>query len=305
MNRHANERAQQRIRKLEVVLAVSALFFYLLCFVTTASAEAPRAVAAIGPVGNRSVTITPEDRHGDYLKDVVAIPLESKSLNSAIFDKPVADEMSEKFNAFNREYEAREPYRLNEREHYMRYEQANKDLAEWTLKKLLQYHFEHTLKDNLESSVKRAARESRSASDQSAAKAVVAISELHKAIRSTTFNLGPETKTRFKYDFPSGLMRLGMTSPLVDANMDYHTKSVNQTIGTVGQPEKLSLGMSKNLEFASASTGLSYGLLNETLNYGVNKRLAGPLSCQVDQAHNMRDTSKDETMFRVNFGTRF
>jgi hypothetical protein len=127
-------------------------------------------------------------------------------------------------------------------------------------------------------------------------------------------NFGKDTKTKFKYDFPSGMMRLGLTSPIVDANIDYHVVASPARIGSISSgSEKLSLSMNKNLDFLKASTNFRYGLLEESMNYGVTKQLVqyggssggGSLSAQVDQRHGLKDTSRDETLVRLNFGTSF
>ncbi len=284
---------QSHIRKLEIAMAMLALVFYALCL-ASATAFAQDSIHELKP----------EPRNGDYLKAVAGAPTEG-SLNSKIFDKTIANEMTQKFNSFNDAYELRQAYQLNSINDYANYQKSNQDLAEWTIKKLLQYHFEQTIKSGEESAKKNIQEQANRKDDQTAAKAVLAISRVQRAISNTTFDLGQDTKTRFKYDFPSGVMRVGMTGPIVDATMDYRIKSADPAIGVVSQPERLSLGMTKNFVAWRASAAAHYALLNGTLNCGVNKHLVGPLSAQVDQSHNMRDTSKDETLYRVNLGLNF
>ncbi|MBI3556130.1 MAG: hypothetical protein HY074_07690 [Deltaproteobacteria bacterium] len=284
---------QSRIRKLEIAMALLALTFYGLCL-ASASAFAQDGVHGLKP----------EPHNGDYLKVVAGAPTES-SLNNQIFDKTISNEMTQKFNAFNTGYEMRQAYQLNGPADYANYQKSNQDLAEWTIKKLLQYHFEKTIKSGEESAQKNIQEQANRKDDQTAAKAVIAISKVQRAISNTTIDMGQDTKTRFKYDFPSGVMRVGMTGPIVDATMDYRIKAADPVIGAVSQPERLSLGMSKNFVAWRASAAAHYALLNGTVNCGVNKQLVGPLSAQVDQSHNLRDTSKDETLYRVNIGLNF
>jgi hypothetical protein len=273
---------------------------------------ASREIAAIGPYDS----IKPEEHNGTYLRDVKSAEVQGNNdgVNREIFNKEISDEMKQKFNAFNSGYEAREPYRLNSPGQYLQYEQANKDLAEWTLKKLLQYHLENTLVKRVEESAKRAVNEPIPAKDQgkgetrTAAKTVMAISSVQKALRNTQFDLGANTKTRFRYDFPNGTVKAGITSPVCDASLDYRIRP-NSTqpnpVGQVNQPEKLSLNVSRNFEFIKASSNFSYAMVSETMSYGVNKNIAGPLSAQFNKTNNMRDNSKDETLFRLSFGTSF
>ncbi|MBI3542713.1 MAG: hypothetical protein HY075_05495 [Deltaproteobacteria bacterium] len=290
MDKQSLQENAKGLRRLEIVIAILALSFYLLCAVSANAA---------GP------DLKPEERNGDYLKQVPGAPLAIGSLNSMIFDKAISAEMTEKYQAFNRDYEAKQAYRLTSPADYMNYQKANQDLVEWTIKKLLQYHFENTLKNRVEEGAKRAARESKSSETQAAASAVMTVSKVQKAITNTTLNLGQDTKTRFKYDFPSGVMRVGMTSPLADASMDYRIKAPDPAPGAIAQPEKLSVGVSRNFREIAASTSARYSLVGQTVNYGMSKHVLGPVSAQVDQVHNIRDTSKDETVYRVNVGLKF
>jgi hypothetical protein len=296
----------KKLRLLEIALTACAVSFYLICVASfTALADETREIAAIA----RLSSLRPEGTSSGILKEPV-LPKEDPSLNSQIFDKTISDEMTQKFNSFNRAYEARTMWRLDGPEDYLRYQQANKDLVEWTIKKLLQYHFEHTLTNSVEQSVKRAAEQpskpgDNNSGEKAAARAAIAVVNVQKAIRNSTFNLGEDTKTKFHYDFPSGSMKVGMTSPYVDLGVDYRIKPADPVVGSVMPPEKLGVGANKQIKLVNATPSVHYGLISSTLNYGVNKHLVGPLSAQVDQAHNVRDTSKDETLFRLNLGTSF
>jgi hypothetical protein len=280
-----------------------------------ATIAASRELAAIDPEHPYD-SIKPEQHNGDYLNDVKTAELEGNKngVNQEIFNKEISDEMKQKFNSFNTGYEARELYHLNSRAQYRQYEQANKDLAEWTLKKLLQYHLENTLVKKVEESAKRAANAPVPAKDKgkggetrAAAKTVMAISSVQKALRNTQFNLGANTKTRIRYDFPNGTVKAGITSPICDASPDYRIRPTSSTpaVGQINQPEKLSLNVSRNFEFIKASSSFSYAMVSETMSYGVNKNISGALSAQFNKTNNMRDNSKDETLFRLNFGTSF
>jgi hypothetical protein len=295
----------KKLRLLEIALTACAVSFYLICVASfTALADETREIAAVA----RLSSLRPEGTSSAILKEPI-VPKEDPTLNSQIFDKTISDEMTQKFNSFNRAYEARTTWRLDGPEDYLRYQQANKDLVEWTIKKLLQYHFDHTLTHKVEEGVKRAAegpsKPGENSAEKGAARAAIAVVNVQKAIRNSTFNLGADTKTKFNYDFPSGMMKVGMTSPYLDVAMDYRMKPADPVVGSVTPPEKLGVGANKQIKLVSATPSVHYGLISSTLNYGVNKHLVGPLSAQVDQAHNVRDTSKDETLFRLNLGTSF
>lgn len=258
--------------------------------------------------GSALSPLRPEQSNGDYLRNVeVANKPEESANNSMLFEKSISQEMAEKFNSFNDSYEQRQLYQLNDYGDNLRYQQCNKDLAEWTIKKLIQYHIENTVRNDVEKAAKRATQ-SGSPTERGAANTVIAISNIQKAImKESTFKFG-ETKTRFKYDLPSGAMRVGVVSPLADANMDYQAKGLNsqsQVGAGTQQPEKLSVSLTRKLKFVDATTKARYGMVTNTLNYGVDKHIVGPLSAQVDRAHNIADNSKDETVFRLSFGASF
>lgn len=292
---------------------------------------------AIGPdqrviaaVNHKLDPIKPEKSNGDYLRNagnfkskdpLSADHREDIPYNTDIFTKEVTDEMQQKFS-FTREYEAREAYNLNDQHAYMQNNQNHRDLVEWTLKKLLQYHLDNTVKTKVEKAAKEAVTPSKTVSsktgssssssnsnapEKGAAQAALTISKIHSALRNTTINFSEKTKTRFRYDIPSGRLTFGFISPIFDAEMDYRTRvGSNAAFGSpADQPEKLSVGLFKKLDFVDASTNVRYGLVSENLNCGVNKHIVGPLTAQVDQAKNFRDTSRDETSFRLNFGTNF
>ncbi|MEW6057536.1 MAG: hypothetical protein AB1540_13065 [Bdellovibrionota bacterium] len=267
---------------------------------------------ATGPADSQPLSpLRPEERNGDYLKtiDIKALTQQSNtSYNSAIFDKSITSELQDRYRNYNQQFEQRAPYQLNGYYEYLSNQNGNKELADWTVRRLLQYHLDHTLKQNLEKTAKETARRPPSksnGSDQAAAQAVVTISEFHKAIKGTAMNWGKHTKTKFRYDLPSRKFNFGLTSPIADATVDYSTRLGQKQIGSIEEPERLSMALSRKFDFAKASTSVRYGLMSETVNYGINKELIGPLSAQVDRANYLREHSKDETLFRLSFGTSF
>lgn len=289
----------RRLRRLEIALGIVFVTFYVLCL---AIANASDRVSS--PM---SVKLSPQDaesHNGDFLKNISA-PQSTTSLNSMIFEKSVSDEMKAKFDSFNKNYEHRNAYQLNKPEDYLKYEKENQNLADWTLKRLLQFHVETTLRNSVENGAKRTAEQAKSSDERTAARTVMAIANAQKAITNGTFNIGKGTTTKFKYDIPSGAVRLGMTGPIVDASVDYRVKALNPQMGSVSQPEKLSVGMNKSFKQVGASTKVQYAVNNEQLNYGASKHLVGPVSAQVDQSHSIRDVTKDETVYRMNLGLNF
>src|SRR5262249_45821230 len=159
---------------------------------------------------------------------------------------------------FERPYAAKQAYRLNTPEDEATYQKSNQDLVEWTVKRLLQYHFETTVKNRVEDSAKRAVKESTSPEGRVAARAVATVSNVQKALNNGTVNLGQDTKTRFKYDFPSGCMRVGLTSPVIETTMDYRIKPADPAVGAVQQPERLSVGINKGFKELGATTNARY-----------------------------------------------
>lgn len=301
------------MRVLEVVMVGSAVIFYLICIASASALAnerrerryAANKMNASAVIHASLAPLRPENLNGNYLRQIPGEPRTESSINSQIFDKTISAEMTSKYNAYYREYSERENYRLNTQVDYLKYQKSNQDLVEWTVKKLLQHHFENTVKKQVEDSAKRIATQSKDSGTKAAASAVVAISRVQKAISNTTVDLGQDTKTRFKYDFPSGVMRVGMTSPALDAMMDYRVKAADPEIGAIAQPERLSVGVSRKFASINAATSARYGMLSQTVNCGMNKQLVGPVSAQVDQVHNIRDTSKDETVYRLSLGLSF
>ncbi len=228
-----------------------------------------------------------EDRNGDYLNGVSAPP-PAPSLNAQLFDKAILDEMSSKYNALLTNYDRRRTYRLDRMEDQMQFESGNKDLVDWTMKRMLQFHAEN--------SVKKAPK------DTAAGKTVGTAAATMKALQNSTMNFGEDTKARFKYDLPHGTMSLGVTSPLVNTSMNYKVSSLTHS---TGDAETLTVGMDKQIKPLQTSTSARYGVVSQTMNYGLNKHLAGPLSAGVDQYRDLRDPGRDEVVGRLNFGTSF
>ena len=305
-NQRLVAKSQKPVRKIEIILAFSAMAFYVLCLSSVAFGREGMPGPAPSVVSAPLSPLKPEARNGDYLNDVKGAPETEVGYNAHIFEKSVADEMTSKFNSFNEGFEARSPWQLNNHGDYLRYQESSKELAEWTIKRLIQWHLDHTIKDNLEKQAKETAKNTSSNnSDRAAAQTVMALSSVTKAIRGTSMNLTANTKARLKYDLPSGALILGLTSPIADATVDWHSRVGTRQLGASSDPEKMSVKVSREFKDVGAGTRVQYGLGTQQLNYGVNKSLVGPLSAGVDQAHNMRDTSKDETVVRINFGTRF
>lgn len=314
MNR-LESRQTRKLRKIDAILVVAAVSFYILCFSAAAFAKEGAKTGVGGSIGPREVIsvkplsqIKPDMRQGAYLEEVNP-EHEKASLsspyNAAIFDKSIADEMNEKYHSFYDSFAARGPYQLNDRADYIRYQEANKELAEWTVKKLIQWHLDHTIKGNLEKQAKEKAKsKSSNSSDRAAAQTVMALSAVSKAIRGTSYSFSNKTKARLKYDLASGTAMFNLISPIADAAVDYRSSLGTRQLGAA-VPERMSVRLTRKFEDLGASTGVQYGLISQTLNYGLNKSLVGPLSAAVHQAHHMNDTSRDETTFRLDLGTHF
>lgn len=93
---------------------------------------------------------------------------------------------------------------------------------------------------------------------------------------------------------------------MLDTSVDYVVRPVNtQPVPGTIQQEKLSASVSKNIAEIGAGGGARYGLSNKVVNYYVSKHLVGPLSAQVDQVDHLGSKTKDETIYRLNFGVGF
>ena len=123
----------------------------------------------------KSVKPLPND--GDYLNHITYRGGTEKNLNQVIFDKSIVDEMTSRFRSYDDAYAFRQNYGLNDSFSAMDYSRSSKDLADWTLKKLLQYHLQHSVQKKVEAGVRREAKESKSAAVQGAAKTVTAIAD--------------------------------------------------------------------------------------------------------------------------------
>jgi hypothetical protein len=255
---------------------------------------------------DRTAELKPEDRNGDYLKNVKALKGTETELNVLIFDTKVTKEMGDRYDSFNKTYEMRQAYSLNTYGDDVRYQQSNRDMADWAMKRLIQYHLETTVPKTFEAGAQRAVREAKDPADKSAAQAVVTLTQVQKALRNTTFRLSDDMKTQFHYDIPSGTAKMGMTSSLVNAGVEYRSRSTAQTVGNIDPGnDKINLNVNKKIDATGTSGEAKYGVLSETVNYGVSQKIAGPVSAQVGQSHGIRDQSRDETMFKLNFGTSF
>lgn len=244
---------------------------------------------------------------GDYMDEVPAPP-KTRSIHAEIFDDTISKEMVEK-NAFNVQYEAREHYQLNHIADYHRWVEHNQDVAMWAMRKLLHYHFEKNLVPRVERSLKKKASEKKSSPGQATAQAVTTVYSVHKALKGTKLNFGGETKGKFRFDMPKGLLEFAFTSPLVDTDVRYKAYG-RLASGSVGElangEERLSVGMKRVLSLIGGGVAHArYALSSDTLSYGLSRHIAGPLSAQVDSSRHFSESHRDEFIYRVNFGTNF
>lgn len=244
------------------------------------------------PVQHKAVSINmlkAEERNGDYLNHVQA-PVTEKSLKAVLFDKEITDELSAKYYSFATNYEFKKQYRLNTKDDEVRYNQSNKDLMDWTMMRMVQFHAENSTKKTDQNST--------------AGKTVVTTVKAVQAIQNTAVNLGENTKARFRYNLPNGTATLGLNSSIVNTSVDYRTKPVTATVGDPGM-ETLTVSMDKQIKPIKVNTYSRYGLTHQTLNYGMNKQIVGPLSAQVDQYKYLNDQSRNEVVGRLNVGFGF
>lgn len=301
-----------------------------------------RSVAAI----RRNLSdLKPEVRNGAYLDRLSRVDASERSLalHEAVFSKEVIDELKVRFDAFDHTFQRREIYGLNNINDYQLYDQSTKGLVDWTMQRLVQFHIENTLRENFEKSLKKVAVKegtsrytrkslaevkrqnkqkkelSSSASPQvvqdggddasagqKAAQAVIAVANLQRALQNTTLNFGGNTQTRLRYDLPTGLMRMALTSPLLDANLDYQLIGLRQTLsGQSPQSERLSFGVSRNFTELTTQMSVRYGLMSESIYYNVTKQLMGPLSAQFERSQFFSSRGISESFLRLNLWISF
>ncbi len=244
------------------------------------------------PVQHKSVQINmlkAEERNGDYLNHV-QVPSSEKSLNAVLFDKEITDEMSSKYYSFATNYEFKKQYQLNTKFDEENYNQSNKDLVDWTMMRMVQFHAENSTKKTDQNSA--------------AGKTVVTTVKAVQAIQNTAVNLGENTKARFRYNLPNGTATLGLNSSIVNTSVDYRTKPLTATVGDPGM-EKLTVSMDKQINPIKVKTYSRYGLVHQTLNYGMNRHIVGPVSAQIDQYQYFNQHDRNETVGRINLGFNF
>ena len=229
------------------------------------------------------------DTNTTYLNGIQPPPRE-ETMHEILFDKSVSTEMSSRYNSFYENYEKKKRYRLDRLEDYYSYHQANKSLMEWTMKKLVEFHAQHSIK--------------RADQNAPAVKTVTKAVETVQAIQNTSVAVSEGTNVNFKYDFPSGFANAEMTSPYVNSTVNYYVQPI--TLSDNSAPaDKIALALTRSFDEVQASTGLRYGVNQKVLNYGAQKQIVGPVSAQVDQYRYLRDSSRNETVYRLNFGTSF
>ncbi len=307
--------------------------------VTLIGVAAGTAMASPMP-GDHRVQLASEIHSGDYLKHVVAPPPE-QTLNTMMFNKGMSSEGLMRYTTIYNAYEERHNYGLTQMEDQLRYKEANKSLTDWTMHRLLDDNFRTPVRRFVVKSVKDTMHgdDSSSSSDPRQTdgsapetKDRVAGAQNSKPVKATedssgislremygtveTFynnglKLDKNTLMRFQYDVPGGVMDLAFKGSIVDTSFDYYVMPLNFAAtgggfgGNAANPERAAVSISKNLSELGLSTGMHYGLMSRSLNYGMSKTLVGPLSAGVNQAHYGMDSSKDETTYRVNLGLAF
>jgi hypothetical protein len=257
------------------------------------------AIAAIAPAKNLASTQKPtftinlraEERHGDYL-NAFAPPPKASTINEYFFDSEIRKDLEQRYTSMTEHYEFKKNYGIDGWEDHYNYQNANRDLADYLVRRMTQHHIEKSMKNSDKTS--------------STARAVTGAVRTAQSIQNTSISINEKTKARFRYDFPRGRASFGFTSPYVDSSFDYVVRPMNQQQPTPGmvQQEKLSASVQKELKDIGASGGARYGLTNKTVNYFVSKHLAGPFSAQVDQVDRLGQGG-DETIGRLNFGIGF
>ena len=215
-------------------------------------------------------------------------PPAQKSINQFLFNAEIAGEMSQKYEGNIKEYEFKRQYHLTTRRDDLQVENADKELVDWTMNKMVQYHAENSLKQ--------------APQDTPAGKAAAGAVKTFHAIQNTNISFSEDTKAKFKYDLPRGSLLFGITSPLVNTSVNYRTR----TLFNAARPaEPLTVGLDKQIKPIKTSTNARYAVTNQTLNYGLNKHLFGPFSAGVDRSKHFLESGKDETVGRINYGTNF
>ncbi|MBI3558210.1 MAG: hypothetical protein HY074_18240 [Deltaproteobacteria bacterium] len=299
-------------------------------------------VALAAPIpGGHEVLLASETHNGDYLKHVETPP-PLPTLNTMMFSKGMSSEGYLRYNTIYNANEERHNYGLVNMEDQIRYKDANRSLTDWTMHRLLDDNFRTPVRRFVVKSVKDtmhrddagdrpdskiissspASDSANSPTGTDTGTATVKTPESHSlSIREvygtveTFYNNGlkldKDTLMRFQYDVPGGVMDLAFKGSIVDTSFDYYVMPLNFSAtgggfgGNTANPDRAAVTVSKSLNDLGLSTGMHYGLMTRSLNYGMSKHLLGPLSAGVNQAHNGLDSSKDETTYRLNLGIVF
>ncbi|HRK03201.1 MAG TPA: hypothetical protein PLH57_11100 [Oligoflexia bacterium] len=299
--------------------ALSAIATFACLLTMTGTPTYAREVAAlpdasstvVGPQPETSLSvlkpISQVGQSGDYI-DQVPVPEASRSFRAEIFDDTLTRELVER-NAFNIRYEERGNYQLNHVEDYHRWLSHNQEVAEWAVRKLIHYHLEKNLIPRIEKSLQKKASEKSSSPGQSAAQAANTVYGVHKALKNTKINFGAETSGKFRFDMPKGLLEFVIRSPLVDTDFQYkaYGRRTGNVLGSASQQsERMSVGMRRSLSLIGGGVAHArYGLVSDTLSYGISRQIVGPISAQVDQSRHFSESHRDEFVYRVNFGANF
>ena len=234
--------------------------------------------------------IGPDKRVGDYLKDVHS-PVAADDMNSWIFVHSVTQEMNDRYHGFNDPFLARQPYGLNAHYDYLNYNNQSRELVDWTMRRLFEYHVDHFVSDPPKHS-----------------QTIVSVSNTVKtvqAIQNTKIEINPETKAKFRFDLTNSLVRMNFNSPLFNSEATFRSRPLNPLIRSHMPDEMLSVSAYKSIDLLSLSTSVSYGVKNENLSYGASKKIIGPVQAHIFQNHFIRNIERDELIYKLTLGTEF
>lgn len=242
------------------------------------------------PAGLNSLKdLKPEAHNGNYLAKTNLPASNPTSLAfSNIVSKDVQNQLNTRYNDLAHAYQQKENHSLNSMQDEIRYQKANEELVQWTIKETSDDHLKSTLK----------AAEKRSKSEISAS-AVNAVETTKQALTESNIEVSESVKTKMRYHLPSGRTRMDVQTPVADASVQYQAYRVKN------QADKLTVQVRKEIPSLKALAKAHYSVNQGSVHYELQKVVTNSVSARVDHVQNLNQARAGETALRLEFGMRF
>lgn len=253
----------------------------------------------------RAIVLTSQPGSGNYLKHVDE-PVHEKTLKERVFNHSMSSELGQRYSAIIKERDEAHAYGLNRLETELRFQQQNRDLRNWAMRRLLDDNLRRPVRKFVVREFKntvRSLRESRPATDAKSGRPSnpaassptaktattasssnnakhhqeertngLSISEIYMRLENF-YNHGlwldSKTLMRFQYDIPGGVMDLAFTGSIVDASFDYFVRPLEFSLldGGLSNAQTQAERMQITMSKSLGDFGLSTGM-----HYGLMTR---------------------------------